>query len=122
MDAVEEAEQRKDEYNAMQTLRQVAGMLGVTGNVYKDAPLAVRALQVRLRDGQALETMLHAETARANQGWVRYDLADAERQELRQAVAAKQAVIDYLMMEYCPDEMTLEQLDTWAAAQRKVAP
>jgi len=31
--------------------------------------------------------------------------------------AEQQAVIDRLMMEHCPDEMTAEQRQTWAAAQ-----
>lgn len=33
-------------------------------------------------------------------------------------VADLQAKIDALMLEYCPGEMTQEQKDRWAAAQR----
>lgn len=49
--------------------------------------------------------------------------ADVTRlgQELAAAVAreaAKQAKIDALMLEYCPDEMTQEQLAEWAAHQK----
>src|SRR3546814_13281711 len=33
---------------------------------------------------------------------------------------AKQARIDALMMEYCPDEITCEQLENWMVAQRPV--
>src|SRR3546814_15557804 len=33
---------------------------------------------------------------------------------------AKQARIDALMMEYCPDEITGEQLENWMVAQRPV--
>lgn len=33
-------------------------------------------------------------------------------------VAGLQAKIDALMLEYCPGEMTQEQKDRWAAAQR----
>ena len=33
---------------------------------------------------------------------------------------AKQAQIDELMLEHCPDEMTKEQLETWGANQKAV--
>jgi len=36
------------------------------------------------------------------------------------AIAAQQAIIDELMLEYCPDEMTEEQLAEYAAAQKAV--
>lgn len=36
---------------------------------------------------------------------------------MRQQLAAKQAEVDALMLEYCPNEMTKEQLDNWAAHQ-----
>jgi len=36
---------------------------------------------------------------------------------LRAENASKQAKIDSLMLEFCPDEMTQEQLDNWAAHQ-----
>lgn len=35
-------------------------------------------------------------------------------------IAALEAKIDALMLEYCPDEMTKEQLGNWAAHQRPV--
>lgn len=34
-------------------------------------------------------------------------------------IAALQARVDELMMEYCPEEMTQEQKDRWEAAQRR---
>lgn len=37
---------------------------------------------------------------------------------LRGELAAKQARIDELMQEYCPEEMTPDQLDTWARHQQ----
>ena len=43
---------------------------------------------------------------------------DGEFAELRQQLAAKQAEVDALMLEYCPSEMSQEQLDNWAAHQR----
>ena len=33
---------------------------------------------------------------------------------------SKQAKIDLLMLEYCPDEMTPEQLETWGCAQQEL--
>lgn len=35
-------------------------------------------------------------------------------------IAEQQAKIDRLMLEYCPDAMTCEQMATWAAHQRPV--
>ncbi len=35
-------------------------------------------------------------------------------------VNALQAKIDALMLEYCPEEMTKEQLDNWASHQKAV--
>lgn len=36
-------------------------------------------------------------------------------------LAAKQAQIDRLMLEYCPDEMSTEQLEEWGKHQRPAA-
>ena len=38
--------------------------------------------------------------------------------ELERDAAAKQAHIDRLMLEYCPDEMTSEQTEEWKRHQR----
>lgn len=38
--------------------------------------------------------------------------------DLRRENGALQAKIDRLMLEYCPDEMTEEQLENWGMAQR----
>ena len=38
-------------------------------------------------------------------------------QKQMKAIATLQARIDELMLEYCPDEMTPEQLDEWARHQ-----
>lgn len=40
--------------------------------------------------------------------------------ELTKEVDVKQAKIDALMLEYCPEEMTQEQIDNWASHQRVV--
>ena len=40
-----------------------------------------------------------------------------EIQSLTTQLEAKQAKIDELMLEYCPDEMTEEQLDEWGKHQ-----
>ena len=47
--------------------------------------------------------------------------AEARAVELEAEVAAKQARIDALMLEYCPDEMTPEQAAEWARHQRPVS-
>jgi hypothetical protein len=45
----------------------------------------------------------------------------SEVESLRQQLAAKQAEIDVLMLEHCPDEMTEEQLDNYDAHQKPVS-
>ena len=42
------------------------------------------------------------------------------RELLEQQLAAKQARIDELMLEYCHNEMTEEQLEEWSKHQRAV--
>ena len=48
------------------------------------------------------------------------ELCDYEQEiaALHKTIDAQQARIDALMLEYCPDEMTPEQLATWQASQR----
>lgn len=50
------------------------------------------------------------------------DLIDrnVEVANLRGQLAAKQAELDRLMLEYCPDEMTEAQLAEWAKHQKQV--
>lgn len=43
-----------------------------------------------------------------------------EIESLHQQLAAKQAEVDALMLEYCSSAMSQEQLDNWAAHQRPV--
>lgn len=43
-----------------------------------------------------------------------------ENVALKQQLGAKQAEIDRLMLEFCPDEMTQDQFDEWARHQRLV--
>ena len=45
-------------------------------------------------------------------------MLDRAVEERNDQLAAKQAQIDALMLEYCPNEMTKEQLDEWARNQR----
>lgn len=42
---------------------------------------------------------------------------EAENARLKEQLAAAQAKIDSLMLEYCPEEMTSEQMAEWAAHQ-----
>lgn len=37
--------------------------------------------------------------------------------KLHEEVAHKQSVIDRLMLEYCPDEMTEDQIESWERHQ-----
>lgn len=41
-------------------------------------------------------------------------------EQLEREAHAKQAHIDRLMLEYCPDEMTPEQVEEWGRHQRAV--
>lgn len=43
---------------------------------------------------------------------------EAEFERVTKELNAKQAVIDSLMLEFCPNEMTSEQLAEWARSQR----
>ena len=45
----------------------------------------------------------------------------AELDKARKSDSAKQAKIDGLMFEYCPEDMTTEQIDEWAKHQRPVS-
>ena len=57
---------------------------------------------------------LEQQLAALNAHQIAYE-AQAERE-----LAAAQARIDELMLEYCPDEMTEEQLEEWSKHQRAV--
>lgn len=53
---------------------------------------------------------------------VTIDRLQAELVAEKRKSDAKQARIDELMFEYCPDDMTREQLDEYARHQRRVSP
>lgn len=44
----------------------------------------------------------------------------AEIEDLKKQVASKQAEIDGLMLEYCPGDMTTEQIEEWCRHQHPV--
>lgn len=52
---------------------------------------------------------------------LRAERAEVRVAELERAVARVRARIDALMLEYCPDEMTPEQVAEWARHQRPVS-
>ena len=65
---------------------------------------------------QQLENALNGLTYFSNQ-------VDEKNQQLAEAnkvIDSKQAKIDALMLEYCPDEMTYEQMQEWEDSQRIV--
>jgi len=45
-----------------------------------------------------------------------------ERDALHRRVEEQQAKIDALMLEWCPDEMTPEQMENWGKRQRRCSP
>lgn len=47
--------------------------------------------------------------------------AEQAKDRAERRLAAAQARIDELMLEYCPDEITAEQLETWMGAQVPVS-
>lgn len=48
-----------------------------------------------------------------------YVMEDHAKIWVRRAWAVQQARIDALMIEYCPAEMTMAQMATWASCQQK---
>lgn len=45
---------------------------------------------------------------------------NAEREEAARAIDMQQARIDELMLEYCPEEITREQFESWKEAQKPI--
>lgn len=85
----------------------------------RDEAASALALLARMRaacgdDGRRMQGELEA--------YLRELRADAERvAALERDVARAQARIDALMLEYCPDEMTPEQVAEWSRHQRPVS-
>ncbi|MGE5523424.1 MAG: hypothetical protein ACM3SS_06905 [Rhodospirillaceae bacterium] len=71
------------------------------------------------RDAQERIAQVEREWQFDNEAWAR-DSARLRAAESR--CAELQAKIDALMLEYCPQEMTQEQVDNWMAAQARVSP
>ena len=93
----------------------------------KDAELEVERLRLAACGVVALaNTRDSANKARSMDPQYRSaSLGDVERavdaeMDYREQLAAKQARIDELMLEYCPNEMTEEQLEEWSKHQRAV--
>ena len=83
------------------------------------------AFQIEVRRLQAVELNMHrklaAEKLRADQGWARYEAANRAKNDLERERGHKQSIIDRLMLEYCPDEMTAEQVEQWGKHQVRAA-
>lgn len=54
--------------------------------------------------------------------WERITTLEATNAAQAEQLAAKQAQIDALMLEYCPDEMGKDQFDEWARNQKPAPP
>lgn len=81
------------------------------------------AFQIEVRRLQAVELNMYrklaAEKLRADQGWARYEAANRAKNDLERERGHKQSIIDRLMLEYCPDEMTAGQVTEWASHQKR---
>ena len=76
----------------------------------------------RVTDIMVREAKLAENAITAVADWrSRAERAEARVAELEREAAAKQARIDALMLEYCPDEMTPEQVAEWARHQRPIS-
>lgn len=64
-----------------------------------------------LKQIEKLKKSLDAEWARTQELLKSIEAKEAE-------IAAKQAKIDALMLEFCPDEMTPEQIEKWGENQK----
>lgn len=74
-----------------------------------------RALSAQVAQQDKARASVEREAAR--------QAADTARiASLQREVAAKQAKIDALMLEYCPDEMTPEQVENWKQHQVLATP
>lgn len=80
-----------------------------TMHSYADRLAAAHAAEV-----EALKESLDGKRHEANAAWVAAEAAERD-------ASAKQARIDALMLEYCPDEMTPEQVAEWAQHQAVAA-
>ena len=76
---------------------------------------AIRACAARQRQ-ELLSTVIVADQAHQ-----RADKAEARAKEVEAESAHKQSIIDRLMLEYCPDEMTAEQVEQWGKHQVRAA-
>jgi len=51
----------------------------------------------------------------------RYEKLANHCKELERQLASKQAEVDALMLEFCPEELTREQVEEWAKHQKPAA-
>lgn len=53
--------------------------------------------------------------------WQNVRILERARQEQDKKLETLQAKLDAVMLEYCPEDMTQEQVDNWARHQRPVS-
>ena len=82
---------------------------------------AEQRIRALLEDSKYDKTgyILDINTIEVNRGNINELLAELDK--ARKSDSAKQAKIDALMFEYCPEDMTTEQIDEWAEHQRPVS-
>ena len=81
--------------------------------------LTYEAWRITYQDSEQAARAAFKTTQEVGEKWVS---TQAELDSTLLKLAATQAKLDALMLEYCPDEMTKEQLDNWAAHQVSVEP
>ena len=87
----------------------------------KEIRAALEALQAENAELKEINDSLHSSSKFTYENQKR-DLAELKAENAAQSkrIAHQQYLIDRLMMEYCPDEMTEEQWENWKAHQRRV--
>jgi hypothetical protein len=99
-------------------LKEAVVKLWPAGKGQDERYMAVNTLcnmALRFLQSETAESGLRATLDEANRCYLtQFDRAE----KLQKEVAAKQAQIDRLMLEYCPDEMTKEQVEEWGRHQK----
>lgn len=83
----------------------------------KDGTIAIISNALSFAEKQSAEHNSKAQTLENENRRLKLDLEEARRES-----ECRQSKIDSLMLEYCPDEMTPEQVAEWGRHQRRYDP